>query len=158
MSEFKKYRKTALQAMRPYIPGEDMEEFSISFADSALETLQGGMIAINPDNPTDQWYIAKKFFEDNYELAPDLLQYMDIPTYNCHKQVKALQIKDIEMMDLGTDLVELSFFDGYLPIKVDDLFMEKHEPQVGGYFVVYKDGYQSYSPADVFEEGYTLAE
>jgi hypothetical protein len=28
-------------------------------------------------------------------------------------------------------------------------------PQPGGYFVVYKDGYKSFSPAKAFEEGYT---
>ena len=35
--------------------------------------------------------------------------------------------------------------------------MKRHQPQVGGYYVVYApDGYASFSPADVFEEGYTL--
>ena len=29
----------------------------------------GGMIAINPQNQEDRWYVAKKFFDDNYELA-----------------------------------------------------------------------------------------
>ena len=36
-------------------------------------------------------------------------------------------------------------------------FMDKHSPQVGGYYVVYKDGYKSYSPAQAFEEGYKRA-
>jgi hypothetical protein len=35
-------------------------------------------------------------------------------------------------------------------------FLSKHKPQVGGYFVVYADGYESFSPAQAFEEGYTL--
>ena len=34
-------------------------------------------------------------------------------------------------------------------------FMAKHKPVVGGYFVVYEDGYESFSPARAFEEGYT---
>jgi hypothetical protein len=29
----------------------------------------GGMIAYNPDNIKDRWYVAKKFFEENYELG-----------------------------------------------------------------------------------------
>jgi hypothetical protein len=33
--------------------------------------------------------------------------------------------------------------------------MTKHNPQVGGYYVMYKDGYQSWSPASEFEDGYT---
>jgi hypothetical protein len=35
-------------------------------------------------------------------------------------------------------------------------FMSKHKPVAGGYFVVYEDGYESFSPAQAFEEGYTL--
>lgn len=35
-------------------------------------------------------------------------------------------------------------------------FMAKHKPVAGGYFVVYADGYESFSPAKAFEEGYTL--
>jgi hypothetical protein len=34
-------------------------------------------------------------------------------------------------------------------------YLAKHKPEVGGYFVVYADGYQSFSPAQAFEEGYT---
>jgi len=34
-------------------------------------------------------------------------------------------------------------------------FMERHKPQRGGYFVVYDNGYESYSPAKPFEDGYT---
>ncbi|MBW1814151.1 MAG: hypothetical protein JRJ39_10945, partial [Deltaproteobacteria bacterium] len=30
---------------------------------------QGGMIARNPKNHKDQWYIAKKFFEENYSVG-----------------------------------------------------------------------------------------
>ena len=29
------------------------------------------MIARNPKNHEDQWYVAKKYFEDNFELVPD---------------------------------------------------------------------------------------
>lgn len=30
----------------------------------------------------------------------------------------------------------------------------KHQPKAGGYFVVYEDGYASYSPQAAFENGY----
>jgi len=62
--KFKAYKKIKVQFMRPYIPGEGMEGISVSPEDSLEE---GGMIAINPDNPKDQWYVAKKFFNENYE-------------------------------------------------------------------------------------------
>ena len=69
MSEFKQYRRKGLSEMREYIPGEDMTGISVSDADKALDTLEGGMIARNPKNHADQWYVAKKYFEDNSSLS-----------------------------------------------------------------------------------------
>lgn len=45
--------------------------------------------------------------------------------------------------------------EGYAPFHVNDEYMRKHQPQVGGYWVQYQDGYISWSPAQAFEEGYT---
>ena len=39
---------------------------------------------------------------------------------------------------------------------VNKSFMDKNQPQEGGYYVKYKGGYESYSPAKAFEEGYSL--
>jgi len=44
---------------------------------------------------------------------------------------------------------------GYAPFAISSEWADKHTPAAGGYFVVYDDGYQSYSPAKAFEEGYT---
>ena len=63
MSELKNYRKKNIQPMRPYILGEDLTGVSVSKEDTPE---LGGMIAVNPDNGKDQWYVAKKFFEENY--------------------------------------------------------------------------------------------
>lgn len=52
--------------MRPYVEGESMEGISISAEDTPEV---GGMIAINPNNEADKWYIAKSFFEENYVAA-----------------------------------------------------------------------------------------
>lgn len=68
MNKFKFYRKKNLQMMRAYEPGEDLSGISVNKEDTPE---LGGMIAINPDNPHDQWYVAKKFFEDNYEKAEE---------------------------------------------------------------------------------------
>ena len=46
--------------------------------------------------------------------------------------------------------------DGYAPFPVDADYIDRHKPAVGGYYVVYKDGYKSFSPAEAFEQGYTL--
>lgn len=68
MSEFKKYIKTVAQPMRPYIPGEDLTGISVWDGDTPED---GGMIAQNPKDHTDQWYVAKDFFEANYIPAPE---------------------------------------------------------------------------------------
>lgn len=80
----------------------------------------------------------------------------EMPKYKCHKEVWALKISDISPVNPIDDTVALSFFDdGFADIEVDSLWVEKHQPDIGGYYVVYKDGYKSYSPADAFEGGYT---
>ena len=61
---WKNYIKQTLQPMRPYIPGEDLTEISVWEGDTPE---LGGMIAINPKNKTDKWYVAKAFFEENYK-------------------------------------------------------------------------------------------
>lgn len=66
MSEWYNYRKTALQLMRAYVPGEDMTGISVSERDTPCE---GGMIAKAADNPRDLWYINPEFFAANYELV-----------------------------------------------------------------------------------------
>jgi len=64
---FKDYVKKGVQPMRPYIEGEDLTGVSVSDSDKELDTLVGGMIARNPNSPDDQWYVAKVFFEENYQ-------------------------------------------------------------------------------------------
>ena len=80
----------------------------------------------------------------------------EMPMYLCHKKVRALKIKMIGISeDDGHGLItpEDSRFSAF---KVDAAYMQKHSPQPGGYYVVYGDGYKSFSPADAFESGYTL--
>ena len=56
------FRKTAVQACRPYIPGEDLSGISVNDADTPED---GGMIGLEKDG-SDGWYISKEFMEDNY--------------------------------------------------------------------------------------------
>ena len=44
----------------------------------------------------------------------------------------------------------------YAPFRVSGDYLAKHNPQPGGYWVQYADGYTSFSPAQAFEEGYAL--
>ena len=86
----------------------------------------------------------------------------EMPKYQSHKQVWALKIKSIvkdgegENRDTDGSAVITPEEEGYAPFKVDWEYMSKHKPQVGGYYVAYKDGYKSFCPAKEFEEGNTL--
>lgn len=62
------YRKSAAQAMRPYVAGEPLEGISVSAEDTPE---LGGMIARNPSNHADKWYVSAKFFADNYIPVAD---------------------------------------------------------------------------------------
>jgi hypothetical protein len=82
-----------------------------------------------------------------------------MPRYKCHKEVWALKIKDVRRVPSGNATVMHSIIPEdarYAPFAVSLEFIEKHAPKAGGYYVVYKDGYKSFSPADAFEDGYTL--
>lgn len=86
----------------------------------------------------------------------------EMPKYECKKQVWALKIKSIVIDGEGENIesdgsaIITPEEEGYAPFKVDFEYMQKHKPQVGGYYVVYKDGYKSFSPAEPFEDGYSL--
>lgn len=76
----------------------------------------------------------------------------EMPKYKCHKEVWALKIKSI-VID-GEMAMITPEEDRYSPFEVDFEYMQKHKPHVGGYYVVYEDGYKSFSPAKQFETGY----
>lgn len=78
----------------------------------------------------------------------------EMPRYECHKIVHALKIAILRRDDDGI-LVMYPVESGYEPIKLTPSYVENHAPQVGGYYVVYQDGYKSWSPAEAFEAGYT---
>lgn len=79
----------------------------------------------------------------------------EMPRYKCHKEVHALKIAGIEPATADGKTTIIPEDRGYAPFQVDATYMQKHEPNVGGYYVVYADGYKSYSPAKAFEDGYT---
>lgn len=88
---------------------------------------------------------------------------IEIPRYQCHKQVQALKIKLVIENPRG---IELHFEDErYAPIQMSAAWAafhaetgkDKADP-TGGYIVWYEDGYTSWSPAEAFEQGYSLIE
>ena len=91
---------------------------------------------------------------------------IELPKYQCHKQVWALKIKDIRKQEFLKDpvtgnkpetIIEIVPENiRYAPLRVSESYYNKHKPQEGGYYVQYKDGYESYSPSKEFENGYKL--
>lgn len=85
-----------------------------------------------------------------------------LPQYQSHKKVGGLKIREVVYYrsEPGAETDGsgvLSFIEeGYGKRKVSVEYMRKHKPKAEGYFVVYEGGYESWSPADVFEEGNTL--
>lgn len=67
MGDFRYYRRKGLSEMRPYVKGEDLSKISVSKEDNPETDM--GMIARNPKNHADQWYVAKAYFLDNLELV-----------------------------------------------------------------------------------------
>jgi len=78
---------------------------------------------------------------------------MEMPRYKSHKQVWALKIATVELHAANGHIIHPAD-KGYAPFRVPDEYVQKHNPQPGGYYVVYDDGYKSFSPAKAFEEGY----
>jgi hypothetical protein len=89
----------------------------------------------------------------------------EMPLYKSHKTVRAVKIKEVVLHDPTGSEPALEFAGGFIipegdkfvPIPFDADFFNKHLPEAGGYYVVYADGYASFSPAKAFEEGYVLA-
>lgn len=86
---------------------------------------------------------------------------VEMPRYKCHKEVHALKIKSIERdprsenEETDGSLILVPEEPGFAPFRVDLSYVRKHNPQPGGYYVVYADNYRSFSPGKAFEEGYT---
>jgi hypothetical protein len=96
-----------------------------------------------------------------------------LPRYRCTKIVRAAKIARIERSQPGDDVdivnerelsewhdrhggavLELNVDGQTIAQQVNLAYVRKHDPQVGGYYVQYDDGYESWSPAEAFEAGY----
>lgn len=95
-------------------------------------------------------------------VTMDNLPTSPMPQYQCHKKVWALKIKEIKpyqstpLSDDGKVQTQVVVEEPFAPIKVDMALVDKMKPEPGWYYVVYEDRYESFSPAESFEKGYTL--
>lgn len=79
----------------------------------------------------------------------------ELPKYVSHKTVQALEIADIRY-EVGDDSQNIHFKeDGYAPVKAEFGMFSRYKPVAGDFYVVYADGYKSFSPRKAFLEGYT---
>lgn len=80
----------------------------------------------------------------------------EMPRYKCHKQVWALKIAAIEIGEDKSAIIAPSDLN-YAPFTTKPGWAERWKGSEGdlGYYVVYDDGYASWSPTKAFEEGYT---
>ena len=68
MSDFKQYRRKQIAELKPFT--SKLELGGVSISDEDLKNgspKKGDMIARNPKNHNDQWLVAKKYFNDNFE-------------------------------------------------------------------------------------------
>jgi len=80
-----------------------------------------------------------------------------MPRYRSHKCVSAAKITSVlKHVDGILDIQMTTPGDELIKVRISKEWGEKHEPDLGGYLVLYDDGYISYSPAEAFEAGYTL--
>lgn len=79
----------------------------------------------------------------------------EMPQYQCHKKVWALKIQSISIERSPDGKIMITPEEpGYAAFEVSREWFNKHNPQVGGYYVVYEDDYKSFSPAKAFDDGY----
>lgn len=88
----------------------------------------------------------------------------NMPEYECHKHVWALKITDVTVdEEHGRALLHFDKPE-FEPLGVSETWLARNVSArdkgifglVGGYYVVYRDGFASWSPGDVFEDGYQL--
>lgn len=81
-----------------------------------------------------------------------------MPQYVCHKKVWALKIEKVVYMETGTDQIDprvMVHFEGGRFCPREFVLRGLPTPEAGWYMVQYEDGYISFSPGKVFEEGYS---
>jgi len=85
-----------------------------------------------------------------------------LPKWKSHKEVWADKI--VKIVDNGPNCESAMLDDSHVIwhlsegtyIHVSNVLKQRGGPEpLGGYYVRYEDGYESWSPAKAFEEGYT---
>jgi hypothetical protein len=98
-----------------------------------------------------------------HESDDDTGAAMEMPRYVSHKTVWALEIESVsEWIDPTSNSPQMTRLitfreKGYAPSKLPKEMFSRYTPIPGDFYVVYADGYKSFSPRKAFLEGYTKA-
>ena len=88
MSEFKKYRRSAIAEMADWHPGFDMDRVSVSAADRDNGSPKlGDKIARNPKDHSDKWLVDAAYFADYFEPVDKPVADDALP--KCNKRNKS---------------------------------------------------------------------
>lgn len=109
------------------------------------------------ENPNPNGEEEEEEEQPDEEGAKEKEVVLDPIKYKSHKEVEAYQVETIVRNKQGGATLNTSE-EGYPSIEVDSHFMLKHKPKAGGYYVIYADGYKSFSPQKAFEDGYEKIE
>ena len=83
----------------------------------------------------------------------------ELPRYKCHKVVQAFKIGGVDFQKDGTGVVsphEIHASVGLQYVDADWCRRFKGDGKDHGWYVLYADGYTSWSPSQAFEDGYQL--
>jgi len=94
MSKFKEYKRKNIAEMRPYVLDEDLTGISVALVDHPHEDM--GMVARNPQNHQDQWYVARKYFEENFEEISEKRHFLGPRLLNKKEWEKIKKYKEEE--------------------------------------------------------------
>jgi len=78
----------------------------------------------------------------------------ELPIYKCHKLVRAAKVIQWSRAPGDEEPYVLTLDTGAV-VKVPASRVPANQTPADGYYIRYEDGYESWSPKDVFEAGYT---
>lgn len=83
----------------------------------------------------------------------------NLPAYICHKKVRAARILEVVLDNvdpplMGTLLLEIPGQPIYQH-RIAAGWIERHQAEIGGYFLQYEDGYTTYCHGNSFESAYS---
>lgn len=87
-----------------------------------------------------------------HESNDDTGAAMEMPSYRSHKKVWALEI---ETVSVGAPYRMKPKDARYAEVTLPAEMWSRYQPVSGDFYVVYADGYKSFSPRKAFLEGYT---